>query len=167
MKITGYFNERQTLIVAGPVVVGVVVVFLVCFLGSDAPDPTPVMINGETFLVELADTDEKRRRGLMYRRDLPDRHGMLFVFERPEVQTFWMKNTYVALDIIFMDADRRIINIATLPALSDRRCRSERAAMYVLELSAGSARRYGIEAGMIAEFEVPFRRSRVPHPSRS
>src|SRR5262249_30583791 len=63
--------------------------------------------------VEIAETQQKRSFGLMYRRDLPESHGMLFIFLREEPLSFWMKNTPLPLDIIFINADHTIVSIAS------------------------------------------------------
>ncbi len=106
-----------------------------------------VMINGTRFSVELADDAQSRRQGLMFRKSLPAQHGMLFIFDTPEIQRFWMHNTYIPLDIIFIDPDWKIINIVTMPSRTDNTCQSKRPAKYVLELAAESARKYDIRAG--------------------
>jgi uncharacterized membrane protein (UPF0127 family) len=100
------------------------------------------------FEVEMAVTPEEQEQGLMYRRELPDGKGMLFDMgeERPAV--FWMKNTYVSLDMIFIRADGSIASIAenTKP-LSEARIYSGAAVRGVLEVVAGTAKRYGIVPG--------------------
>ena len=107
------------------------------------------------FGVELAVTPEEQARGLMYRKELPEGQGMLFDFhqEQPGV-SFWMKNTYIPLDMIFIRSDGRILRIAenTTP-LSDRVISSGGAARGVLEVIAGTARKFGIAPG-----------DRVAHP---
>ncbi len=106
-----------------------------------------VKIGNHIFRVEIADTPEKQRLGLMFRKHLASNRGMLFIFDKPDIQTFWMKNTYIPLDIIFIDANNRIINIVTMPALTRQTCRSLRPALYVLEISAGLADKLGIKPG--------------------
>ena len=100
------------------------------------------------FQVEIADNDEERARGLMYRESLAADRGMLFIFERAGPQSFWMRNTLVPLDIIFIGADGRILNIArqTKP-LSLKSNPSEGPAQFVLELRGGEAARRGIAPG--------------------
>ena len=107
-----------------------------------------------TVEVELARTPEERRRGLMYRRYLTPGTGMLFLFERPERHTFWMRNTFVALDIIFIDADRRIVGVVeNATPLSDEDRSVEAASSYVLEVPAGFARRRGLVPGTPVRLE--------------
>src|SRR5262245_20939246 len=100
------------------------------------------------FEVEMAVTPEEQETGLMYRRELPDGKGMLFDLgdERPAV--FWMKNTYVSLDMIFIRRDGSIAGIAerTTP-LSEARIYSGVPVRGVLEVVAGTAKRYGIAPG--------------------
>jgi uncharacterized membrane protein (UPF0127 family) len=100
------------------------------------------------FDVEFADTEQKRRVGLMHRKELPDGRGMLFDFERVQPVAMWMQNTYVSLDMIFIRADGTIANIAenTTP-LSEASIYSAGPVKGVLEVVAGTAKRYGIAAG--------------------
>jgi uncharacterized protein len=105
--------------------------------------------NGKhVFGVEMALTPEEQSRGLMFRRELPDRQGMLFDFQREQPTSFWMKNTYVPLDMIFIRADGRILNIAenTVP-LSEALVSSSGPVRAVLEVIAGTSKKLGIAAG--------------------
>ena len=107
-----------------------------------------------TFRVEVADTAEERRWGLMYRRELGTDEGLLFVFPDERDQSFWMKNTPLSLDIIFMDRHRRVVGIIhdTVP-FSTRSVGVGVPSRYVLEVRAGLARRNGIAEGDVARFE--------------
>jgi uncharacterized protein len=100
------------------------------------------------FTVELATNDAERSRGLMFRKKLPDGHGMLFDFEQDQPVAFWMRNTYVSLDMIFIAGDGRILSIAenTKP-LSDRLIPSGGPVRAVLEVVSGTARKDGIAPG--------------------
>jgi uncharacterized membrane protein (UPF0127 family) len=100
------------------------------------------------FEVEMAVTEEEQAQGLMYRRELPDGKGMLFDLGEERPATFWMKNTYVSLDMIFIRADGTIASIAedTKP-LSEARVYSNGPVRGVLEVVAGTAKRYGIVQG--------------------
>jgi uncharacterized membrane protein (UPF0127 family) len=117
---------------------------------SPQPQVTLYPQNGNPIpiTVELADTPEKRALGLMYRRDLPELHGMLFLFPRQEPQSFWMKNTPLPLDIIFIDATRTIVSIApnTTP-FSEKLIPSDKPAQFVLEVNGGFCQRHGIAVG--------------------
>lgn len=100
------------------------------------------------FRVELADTPEAQARGLMFRTSLGDNEGMIFPSATPEPRSFWMKNTPLSLDIIFIGVDGRILNIAanTVPYSLDS-VRSNGIASGVLELRAGRAAALGIVPG--------------------
>jgi len=106
------------------------------------------------FTVEVADNDADRAKGLMYRKELPDGKGMLFDFSPEQQVSMWMKNTYISLDMIFIRADGRILRIAenTEPE-STRIISSGGLAKGVLEVIAGTAKKYGIQPG-----------DRVAHP---
>ncbi|SRR5579871_179275 len=100
------------------------------------------------FSVELAVTDEERARGLMFRRSVPEFYGMLFDFKRDQEVTMWMRNTYVSLDMIFIQSDGRIRRIAeNTETESDKIIPSGGPVRAVLEVVAGTARKLGIEPG--------------------
>lgn len=106
------------------------------------------------FQVEIADTPAKREMGLQYRRDLAPDRGMIFLFPEEEQLSFWMKNTPIALDMIFISADRKIVGIVenTTPFSLDSRSVSGKS-QYVLEINGGLSRHYGFEAGDNVRFE--------------
>jgi len=108
----------------------------------------------QTFSVEMATTEEEKATGLMYRKKLAARSGMLFDFSPPQEVSMWMKNTYISLDMIFIQPDGRILRIAedTKP-LSTRIIPSKGVTRGVLEVIAGTARKNGIAPG-----------DRVEHP---
>jgi uncharacterized membrane protein (UPF0127 family) len=100
------------------------------------------------FAVEMAETDEERSRGLMFRKELPEGKGMLFDFKVEQPVAFWMKNTYVSLDMIFIKADGRILSIAeNTEPLSERGVPSGGPVRGVLEVVAGTAKKLGIKPG--------------------
>ena len=100
------------------------------------------------FSVELAETEAERRVGLMYRKELPEGHGMLFDFHTEQEVGFWMENTYVSLDMIFIRGDGRILRIAeNTEPLSTRIIPSGGPVRAVLEVIAGTARKFGIAPG--------------------
>ena len=109
------------------------------------------------FTVEIADTPETWARGLMERASLAPDAGMLFVFPDVVPRAFWMMHTWIPLDMLFIGADRRIINIQAnaLPCLPPRTCRtypSTAPAQYVLEIAGGRASALGIQAGDYVHF---------------
>jgi uncharacterized membrane protein (UPF0127 family) len=104
-------------------------------------------------IVELARTERERNRGLMYRQSLAAGRGMLFLFEHSEPLKFWMKNTYIPLDMIFMNEARRVVYVeenaeplTTVQRGPDVDCR------YVLEVPGGWARAHGVEPGVAVKF---------------
>ena len=97
--------------------------------------------------VEIADTPAGRTQGLMGRRALPINHGMLFVFERPERQCFWMKNTPLPLTIAFIGDDGAIVNFAHMEPFSEQAHCSEKPVRYALEMERGWFRARGVIAG--------------------
>ncbi|MFY9759327.1 MAG: DUF192 domain-containing protein [Xanthobacteraceae bacterium] len=100
------------------------------------------------FSVELATNDAERARGLMFRKSLPEGHGMLFDFQTEQPVQFWMRNTYIPLDMIFIRGDGRVLNIAqNATPLSDALIPSAGPVRGVLEVIAGTARKYHIAPG--------------------
>ncbi|MEJ2401810.1 MAG: DUF192 domain-containing protein [Xanthomonadales bacterium] len=109
-----------------------------------------VVLNGEAFSVELAETRDKQTLGLMFRDELPDDHGMLFLFPVEAMRSFWMKNTRIPLDIFYFDEELRLINVQTARPCRVRNCPvypSTAPAKYVLELNAGKAEELGAQPG--------------------
>ncbi len=105
--------------------------------------------------IEIADTAEARTKGLMERWSLPEHHGMIFIFDYPDIQRFWMHNTPLSLDMIFVDENRRILNIAESTTPMSRQTYSSRGpAKYVVEVRAGFSRRLGIEEGMSIQWQA-------------
>lgn len=101
-----------------------------------------------SFAVEMAVTEDEKARGLMFRRELPEGRGMLFDFKTDQPVEFWMKNTYVSLDMIFIRSDGRILRIAeNTEPLSEARVASGGSVRAVLEVVAGTARKFGIAPG--------------------
>ncbi len=108
-------------------------------------------LGGEPFQVELATTPSSRQRGLMHRPSLGSNQGMLFVYPDEAPRSFWMKNVSFAIDILYLDADWRLIHLhEAVPPCRDDPCPgypSHDAVRYVLELPAGTARRLSLELG--------------------
>ncbi len=111
-----------------------------------------VELAGQRFTVEVADDDAERARGLMFRDELPQGHGMVFIHDREEPLAYWMKNTRISLDILYFDDGRRLVSQRrdVPPCSAGDRCPpypSEAPARYVLELNAGEAARMALANG--------------------
>ncbi|PSP55412.1 hypothetical protein BRC82_05590 [Halobacteriales archaeon QS_1_67_19] len=110
--------------------------------------------------LEVADSPEERAEGLMFRESLPENHGMVFVYEDAAPRSFWMKNTLLPLDMIFIAENGTVLNVEHAdpePNASDEeltRYQSDGPAKYVIELEQGFANRTGVEAGAEVEFDV-------------
>ncbi len=118
--------------------------------------------SGLTIQAEIADTPRKRAQGLMYRDHLKKDHGMLFFFSEPQAWTFWMKNTKIALDLIWLDDKKRVTHIernVPICTKSDDSCPQYRPnnadAVYVLEIAGGTVDGYKIEKGTKLQFGQP------------
>ena len=110
-----------------------------------------VTLHGQRFSVELATNEAAREHGLMMRTSLAPDHGMLFVFPDTAPRGFWMKNTLIPLDILYFDANRKLVSAQLdVPPCRADPCPiypSTGPARYVLELSAGTAKRTGVRNG--------------------
>jgi uncharacterized membrane protein (UPF0127 family) len=112
-----------------------------------------------TFRVEVAVTPEEHARGLMYRSRLATDAGMIFVFDESSVQRFWMKNTLIPLDMIFIGKNRKIVGIVEDAAPETETERMVGApSQYVLEIGGGLSAQLGIHAGEAVDFQ------NVPQP---
>jgi uncharacterized membrane protein (UPF0127 family) len=123
---------------------------LVPLAGCASVEGPWVELKGRRFIVEIADDDESRARGLMFRDSLAEDRGMLFVFEREQPLAFWMRNTRIPLDILYFDEDRRLVSISTAPPCTTRQCPSYPSAAparFTLELNAGVAKNLGVARG--------------------
>ena len=110
-----------------------------------------VIFGADTVLAEVAATAEEREQGLMYREEVPDGTGMLFVFTDSRVRSFWMANTYVALDIAYMDPSFRVVDIIAMEPLVTDSYPSSAPSMYGLEVRQGWFAEQGIAIGAQAE----------------
>lgn len=112
------------------------------------PGRVQLAIGGASLWVEVAGDEAARTQGLMHRRQMPRDEGMLFVFEYPQQLSFWMKNTYLPLDIAFVSKDGTIINILSMEPLNEvPRYLSRGPALYAIEANAGWFKDNGIKAG--------------------
>jgi uncharacterized membrane protein (UPF0127 family) len=152
---------RRYWLAAGAILIAAAIV--VVYIGLQSPssadsramtlpvDPDPLTVetsHGErSFTVEIADDPGERERGLMFREDMDDMHGMLFVFEEQRDVGFWMKNTPMPLDLIFIGQDGKIRAIKKGEPQSEAIVSSGLPVRFVLELKAGTAARNGIEYG--------------------
>jgi uncharacterized membrane protein (UPF0127 family) len=123
---------------------------MVAALPACARGPS-VELKGQDFSVEIADNDAAREHGLMDRTEMAADHGMLFVFQDDAPRAFWMKNCKFAQDMLFFDADRRLVSVQhDVPPCTADPCppySSGAPARYVLELNAGQARKLGVSPG--------------------
>ena len=124
-------------------------IFLIGCRGAAAQDRA--CIKNTCYEIEVVAKDEELRRGLQFRTSMPQNHGMLFVFQSPYVYSFWMKDTKIPLDMIWLDSSRRVIHIeSSVPPCSKDPCPTYAPAdpaLYVLEFNAGEAKRIDLKKG--------------------
>jgi uncharacterized protein len=140
----------------------IIALSFVVFLGDllmkkEIIDIKTVSFGNSRFEVKVAYTPEDRARGLMFREQLPRDKGMLFIFDKPGVYRFWMKNTLISLDIIWLNENKEIVFIEhnVLPCKKDYcpNYGSEKESKYVLEINGGLAEDLGLKIGDIAIFK--------------
>jgi uncharacterized membrane protein (UPF0127 family) len=130
-----------------------------CFAQEPQTDLPHARLGAGMFQIDaqVAVSPEQRATGLMFRRQMPQQEGMLFVFEEPAVQCFWMKNTVLPLTAAFIADDGEIVNLADMkPQTTDSHC-SARPVRYVLEMNQGWFTKKGIKTGTKLTGE-PFRK---------
>lgn len=159
--------------IIGFMIVALIGMIVPRFTGDDTPPNAPKeepkfvkegtlsFINGNTgkaikeIDIEVADTPEQRQQGLMWRKNMEENHGMLFIMEKEEQQGFYMRNTYIPLDILFVKADKTILNIHhKTVTLNDRTLLSDGVAKYVVEVNGGYCQKHGIVEGDKIDFEI-------------
>ena len=118
---------------------------------------------GITIMAEVADTPGKRARGLMFRDSLPRNRGMLFTFPEAQPWTFWMQNTHITLDIVWMDGNKKVVYVEkNVPGCgrTDDSCpqyQPTENALFVLEVAAGMADSLKLQRGAAVKFKTPGR----------
>lgn len=118
----------------------------------------PMKIGSETFTLEIANTDASREHGLMARDSMPPDHGMIFVFDEAKELNFWMKNTRIPLDILYLDAGGQVVSIHQMKPYDTRtETRSARPAKYAIELNVGRAAAVGVKPGDVLEIPASAR----------
>jgi hypothetical protein len=117
-----------------------------------------IKMNGKIYQFETAVTSEEKEKGLMFRKSLAKDSGMLFVYQKEEYMSYWMKNTLIPLDIAFIDRDFRITDIHSMKPLDETPVSSKAKAMYALEVNPGFFQRAGVKEGDVIELvtSIPY-----------
>ena len=119
-------------------------------------------IGKQPFVLELAATDPTRKHGLMHRQSMPADHGMIFVFPDEEPLSFWMKNTLIPLDIVYLDRNGKVVSIRQMKPLDESGVPSDEPAKYAIELNEGAAARAGVKVGDVLKIPPAARESLDP-----
>lgn len=106
-------------------------------------------IGNKTFTLEVADREETRAHGLMRRDSMPAGHGMIFVFKQEAPLGFWMKNTRIPLDILYLDAKGKVVSVKQMRPYDMNTTPSDGPAQYAIELNHGTAEKVGVTAGAV------------------
>lgn len=127
------------------------ILILLFAAGCLTQQPKQACFRGECFDLELARTAEQRNQGLMFRKELAPDKGMLFMFETEGRHCFWMKNTYISLDIIWLNQNKEVVDIKkdAQPCKSDPCAKfcPDKNGSYILEVNAGTCQRLGLRVG--------------------
>jgi len=160
-----FWKTKKVLIALIPVVVFIAIYFL--YIKKSSTEPEWVKEGEVTFVskdtrqklakidVEVAINPTERSQGLMYRSKMEEDNGMIFIFERDDMQSFWMKNTLIPLDVLFIDS-KGVINTIhknTVP-FSERSLPSKSKSQFVVEVNGGYSDRHGIKEGDLIEYKL-------------
>lgn len=115
--------------------------------GQPADAGVTLTLNGHPLKLEVAATELSRNLGLMYRDSMPADAGMIFVFRDEEPRNFWMHNTHIPLDIVYLDSHCRIVSIKQMKPMDDSAVPSEGPAKMAIELNVGTAAKIGLKPG--------------------
>lgn len=127
-----------------------------CSVQGEVENISQVCFEEICFDVEVADTDAKRQQWLMFREELWSNSGMLFVFETDDYHSFWMKNTLIPLDMIWIDREWEVVDIQTAEPCIEDPCISyvpQQSAQYVLEINADYSQQLGIKKWSIVDIK--------------
>lgn len=155
----------QKLIFINIIIVVLLVVLIYNYLGNaksetkTSDDMINAKIKGKTYSLEVADTAQKRQQGLMYKEVMPQNEGMLFIFPNTSMYPFWMKNTLIPLDIIWLNEDKTVVFIKQNAQPCENTVKAvcntifpARPARYVIELNAGEVQKLKLANGDKIEF---------------
>jgi len=146
-------KEQIILLAILLIILGAILIF---FIEDDSDiDAAEVEMGGREFILEFAETPEEQAKGLMFRESLEEDKGMLFVYDNIAPRLFWMKNTYIPLDLIFI-AGGKIVDIKQgfQPCLEDCQTYESLPARYVIEINAGLVEELGIEKGQEINLKI-------------
>jgi uncharacterized membrane protein (UPF0127 family) len=118
-----------------------------------------MQVGNQPFTLELAATDKTRQHGLMHRQSLPERRGMLFVFSDEQPRSFWMRNTLIPLDIVYLDKNGKVVSISQMKPLDETGVHSAGPAKYAIEMNEGAAAKAGVKVGDVLDIPPAARES--------
>jgi hypothetical protein len=155
-----YENQKRALYILCLLMAGIVVgaVFLQGLVRSASLLKVTIegAESGNPVYLRIVNTPQERERGLMYETRLAEDEGMLFVFPTEQEHPFWMKNTPLSLDMIFINSAREVVGVVTdAPPFSESQLTVHKPSLYVIELRAGSAKKLGVKEGNKVVFGGP------------
>ena len=141
------YNVKKILLIT--ILLGVLIVgSSIIFYGPN--NFKKIRVSGITIVVELADTFPRQMKGLMFRENLPDNMGMLFIFDNDDFHSVWMMNMMISLDVIWLDSETKVVDIARNIQPCQGYCSEHKPSeksRYFLEINSGFADKYGIKIG--------------------
>ncbi|MDP4039863.1 MAG: DUF192 domain-containing protein [Candidatus Pacearchaeota archaeon] len=146
-------DKKKLFLIVFLILVVVIFIYYLFYIPLEERAENKVCFDSYCFDVEIVSTPESRTQGLMFREELGENEGMLFIFEQEGIYPFWMKNTLISLDMIWINSDKEIVFIKqnTTPE-SLESINPGKKAKYVLEVNGGKAEELGIDVGEMIEF---------------
>jgi uncharacterized membrane protein (UPF0127 family) len=124
---------------------------------ADTLPTVSMTIGTQRFTIEVANTDKTMKQGLMFRQSMPADRGMIFVFPDERVRDFWMKNTLIPLDILYLDSAGTVVSIHQMKPHDETPVSSDHPAQFAIELNEGAAARCGIKVGHVIDIPATAR----------
>ena len=147
-------NKRKLVLISAPILL---IIFSILYILLPPKQESKVCINQNCFNIEIAKTNSQREKGLMYRLSLDQNKGTLFIFPSSNIYSFWMKNTLIPLDIIWIAENKTIVHIHEDATPCNETCLSivpPSPSLYVLEINAGLTKALNLSIGDFVDLEI-------------
>ena len=148
--------KKQKKVIIQSVFIFIILLIILLAIFPKQKSSSEICFNNSCFFVEIADTNEERATGLMFRKSMDNNSGMLFIFDKADNYSFWMKNTQISLDIIWINENKEIVFIKNNVIPCNETCipiNPDKKAKYVLEINAGISEEISLKESDKARFK--------------